>query len=199
MLFKSIDVEVSCVNTEQVLDEIVEYYKLQGQQNVEEKRLKGYASIGYKVKASPLSAAPTHNIFNKENFFPVYFQDMTTALKHILIVSPFITQKRIGQMSGHFKELLNKNVTVTIITRPAEDYQVDKRNRLKALFSMLEAGGVRLVLKPKIHQKFAVVDHHITWYGSINLLSFGYSEESIMRLESSSIACELEERVQMEK
>ena len=163
------------------------------------KRLKGYASIGYKVKASPLSAAPTHNIFNKENFFPVYLQDMTTALKHILIVSPFITQKRIGQMSGHFKELLNKNVTVTIITRPAEDYQVDKRNRLKALFSMLEAGGVRLVLKPKIHQKFAVVDHHITWYGSINLLSFGYSEESIMRLESSSIACELEESVQMER
>jgi superfamily II DNA or RNA helicase len=163
------------------------------------KRLKGYASIGYKVKASPLSDAPTHNIFNKDNFLTFYLQDLSAALRHILIVSPFITQKRISQMIGHFSKLLNKEVNITIITRPAEDYQVDRRGRLKALLSMLETAGVRLVLKPKIHQKFAVIDHHITWYGSINLLSFGYSEESIMRLESSSIACELEESIQMEK
>ena len=35
--------------------------------------------------------------------------------------------------------------------------------------------------------------------GSINFLSFGYSEESIMRLESSSIAYELAESIKNEK
>ncbi len=35
------------------------------------------------------------------------------------------------------------------------------------------------------------IDHKIVWFGSINLLSFGHSEESIMRLVSNSIAYEL--------
>ena len=50
-----------------------------------------------------------------------------------------------------------------------------------------------------IHQKFAIIDKKITWYGSINLLSFGYSEESIMRLESSSIAQELIGSIDLEQ
>ena len=37
-------------------------------------------------------------------------------------------------------------------------------------------------------QKFAIIDGSIVWYGSINLLSFSTSQESIMRLHSSSIA-----------
>ena len=98
-------------------------------------------------------------------------------------------------MMGHFSELLKKQVKITIITRPAGDGNKAKRSRLKELFAKIETGGICLLFKPKIHQKFAVIDHRITWYGSINLLSFGFSEESIMRLESSSIACELEESV----
>jgi hypothetical protein len=35
------------------------------------------------------------------------------------------------------------------------------------------------------------MDQKIVWYGSINLLSFGSAEESIMRLESPNIANEL--------
>lgn len=35
------------------------------------------------------------------------------------------------------------------------------------------------------------MDQKTVWYGSINLLSFGCAEESIMRLESPLIANEL--------
>ena len=38
---------------------------------------------------------------------------------------------------------------------------------------------------------YAVIDQRIVWYGSINLLSFGSAEESIMRLDSPNIANEL--------
>lgn len=55
----------------------------------------------------------------------------------------------------------------------------------------LRSSGVAVVFKSNIHQKFAVMDEKIVWYGSINLLSFGSAEESIMRLESSNIANEL--------
>src|SRR6056297_3458914 len=70
------------------------------------KRLKGYAAIGYKAKVGSLPEAPTNIIFNKDNFFPIYLQDITMASKRLLIVSPFVTQKRMLQMIGHFSEIL---------------------------------------------------------------------------------------------
>jgi phosphatidylserine/phosphatidylglycerophosphate/cardiolipin synthase-like enzyme len=52
----------------------------------------------------------------------------------------------------------------------------------------LKNAGVNTVLKTSIHQKFAVIDQRLVRYGSINLLGFGSVEESMMRLESPSIA-----------
>ena len=40
-----------------------------------------------------------------------------------------------------------------------------------------------------------IIDKKLIWYGSINFLSFGNSEESIMRLESADIAGELMDSV----
>jgi phosphatidylserine/phosphatidylglycerophosphate/cardiolipin synthase-like enzyme len=57
--------------------------------------------------------------------------------------------------------------------------------------ALLIAAGVQVAFKPNIHQKFAVFDQKIVWYGSINLLSFGRAEESVMRLENPSIADDL--------
>ena len=159
------------------------------------KRLKGYAAIGYKAKVTSLPEAPTNIIFDKDNFFPVYLQDIASASKRLLIVSPFVTKKRILQMTEHFCELLKKQVKITIVTRPAQDFKEGRQTSLEEIFSMVEETGVRLIFKSNIHQKFAIVDDKITWYGSINLLSFGYSEESIMRLESSSIAYELADSI----
>ena len=159
------------------------------------KRLKGYASIGYKAKASKFPDAPTNIIFNKDDFFAVYLRDIAVASKHLLIISPFVTKKRMLSMMDHFNDLLQKQVKITVITRPANDYDDNRKAMLSNLFSTVETAGVQMVYKSNIHQKFAIIDNKITWYGSINLLSFGYSEESIMRLESSSIACELAESI----
>lgn len=161
------------------------------------KRLKGYASIGYKTKASKFPDAPTNLIFNKDDFFPVYLRDIAVASKHVLIISPFVTKQRMLQMMEHFNGLLEKQVKITVITRPANDYDENRKILLSDLFSTIETGGVQMVYKSNIHQKFAIIDNKLTWYGSINLLSFGYSEETIMRLESSSIASELIESIDM--
>ena len=55
----------------------------------------------------------------------------------------------------------------------------------------LKEHGCSLILRPGIHQKYAIIDDRIVWYGGINLLSFGASKESLMRLVSGSIAREL--------
>jgi hypothetical protein len=51
--------------------------------------------------------------------------------------------------------------------------------------------GIHVVLKSNIHQKFAIIDQKVVWYGSINFLSYGNAQESIMRIESPNIANEL--------
>ena len=168
-------------------------------ENMYGKRLKGYASIGYKAKARNIQDMPTDIIFDKHNFFPVYLTDIENALKQVLIVSPFVTKKRVLQMMQHFNMILKKQVKIIIITRPADDFEGNKKIMLEKIFIILRDAGVQVLFKSNIHQKFAIIDEKTTWYGSINLLSFGYSEESIMRLASSSIAYELSKSIHMEE
>ncbi len=160
-------------------------------ENMYGKRLNGYASIGYKARAGNIPDMPTDIIFDNHSFFPVYLNDMDNAVKQVLIVSPFITKKRVIQMMGHFDPLLKKQVDITIITKPADNHKEGAKILFDSVVLLLKETGVKVLLKPNIHQKFAIIDEKITWYGSINLLSFGSSEESIMRLASSSIAFEL--------
>jgi superfamily II DNA or RNA helicase len=160
-------------------------------ENMYNKRLRGYALIGYKAKADSITDEPTDIIFDKQNFFPVYTNDIQHAQKEIVIVSPFATIKRVNQIMHYLNEGISKQVSITILTRPLEFYSEKRRLGLDQIFTILRNIGIIIQYKSNIHQKFAIIDQRIVWYGSINLLSFGYSEESIMRLYSSSIAIEL--------
>ena len=153
------------------------------------KRLAGYASIGYKAKAGSFADESVDIIFDNNNFLPVYKNDLVNAAREILIVSPFVTKRRAMLMLKLMSDALDHKVEVTIITRPANDFK--DKSAVEDILGLLKTAGVNLVCKSNIHQKFAVIDQKIVWYGSINLLSFGRAEESIMRLNSSNIANEL--------
>ncbi len=153
------------------------------------KRLAGYASLGYKVRAEGLTDNAVDIIFNHQNFQPVYENDLANARKEIVMVSPFATKRRIQQASPLITAALRKQIKVVVMTRPVTDHKDDKT--LRAIFTELESMGLQIIFKPNIHQKFAIIDQSIVWYGSINLLGYGRSEESMMRLESANIAGEL--------
>lgn len=86
---------------------------------------------------------------------------------------------------------INSGAKLTIITRPEADYKEKDRSAFSDMLNSIRLTGAKLIFKSNIHQKFAIIDQRIVWYGSINLLSFGSSEESIMRLDSINIANEL--------
>lgn len=155
------------------------------------KRLNGYASIGYKVKGEIVSAEPIDIIFDKNSFLPVYSNDIVNAAREVLIVSPFVTKRRVTQMLQYFRVMVGRQARITVITRPAEDYKEKDKPVVEQIFDLLKKTGINMLFKSKIHQKFAIIDQRIVWYGSVNLLSFGNAEESIMRLESPNIAHEL--------
>ena len=163
-----------------------------------QKRLTGYASMGYKAKGEDIVSASPDIIFNKDSFLSVFSNDTACAKKEILIVSPFVRKRRAAQMTQHLKIALTKGIRVIAVTRPVEAYKAIDRSALERVVEMLKDNGISVVFRPNIHQKFAVMDQKTVWYGSINLLSFGArAQESIMRIESSNIANELIKSVEL--
>ena len=155
------------------------------------KRLKGYASIGYRAKGESISGAPADIIFNEQSFFEIYVNDIQNARREILVVSPFVTEHRVLQIMPYFESGLASGVHIGIIVRPSNSYEESRQAMLNECFKKLSNAGVDVIFKPNIHQKFAVVDRKVVWYGSVNLLSFGRSRESMMRLVSGGIAHQL--------
>ncbi len=156
-----------------------------------QKRLNGYASMGYKAKGEEAMDAPLDIIFNKDNFLTVFNQDIVAAKKEIVIVSPYVRKRRTHQMIQHLKISIGKNIRVIVVTRPKEDFPPKDHSAMLRTLDLLTDSGVSVVFKSNIHQKFAVMDQKIVWYGSINLLSYGSAQESIMRIDSANIANEL--------
>jgi len=109
----------------------------------------------------------------------------------ILLTGGMGTKKRVLQVLDLFKEKIDNQVDISILTRPVQAFDGKKRSKLEEVFTILQKAGVNLILKSNIHQKFAIIDQKTIWFGSINFLSFGFSAESVMRLVSGSIAYEL--------
>jgi phosphatidylserine/phosphatidylglycerophosphate/cardiolipin synthase-like enzyme len=94
-------------------------------------------------------------------------------------------------MTKHLKTSIHNHIRVIVMTRPKEDFKPNDHATLQRALDLLTNNGVSVVFKSNIHQKFAIMDQKVVWYGSINLLSYGGAQESIMRIESANIANEL--------
>jgi superfamily II DNA or RNA helicase len=153
------------------------------------KRLNGYAQIGYKTLPTLNQPDKISMIYDVNSFVPVMKNDFTEAQKEILIISPFLRKKRMDAIFEWLQKPLQAGVSITVMTRPAESYK--EPERIKECIEYLQL-SVTVIQKSNIHQKYVIIDNRLVWYGSINLLSYGNSEESIMRLESRELAGELE-------
>ena len=160
-----------------------------------QKRLKGYSSIGYRIKIDNEHSVTPDLIYDGKSFYTVYCQDIKSAHKEVLIVCPFMRKNRIFQLSRTLIQAKQNGVSMIVITRPPEDFKESERNIVKDNTALLQSYGVNVIYKSDFHQKFTVVDNKIVWYGSVNFLSFGTNEESIMGFVSFDVAGELKDTV----
>lgn len=157
--------------------------------------MKGYSSIGYKMKIDSEHSVTPDLIYDGKSFYAVYCQDIKSAHKEVLIVCPFMRKNRITQLSKFFLQAVLNGAKVTVITRPPEDFKEADQKAVKENTEILKNCGVDVIHKSDFHQKFTVIDNQIVWYGSVNFLSFGTNEESVMRFVSFDIAGELTDTV----
>lgn len=164
-------------------------------ENMYQKRLKGYAAIGYKIKIDGMPQANPDLIYDGKSFYPVFSEDIRNAKSEILIVSPFMRKSRITQILRLLSEAILNSAKIVVVTRPAEDFPEKDQKIVIENTQKLESYGIEVRHKTGFHQKFTVIDGQIVWYGSVNFLSFGTAEESIMRFTSHDIAGQLMDTV----
>ena len=160
-----------------------------------QKRVKSYSSIGYKTKLlSNINAAPDL-IYDGKSFYHGFCNDLLNAQREILIVSPFMRKSRITSLMKILDPIIERSIKVTVVTRPPEDFKERDRDTVNKCADKLQENGVIVSYKSDFHQKFTVIDQSVVWYGSVNFLSFGTHEESIMRFENTDIAGQLMDTV----
>lgn len=152
------------------------------------KRLKGYAAIGYTAASDQDASLSSDIIYDQNTFQDRFLQDLSQAKETVVIVSPYVTAKRVKWLENALQQCMQKQIRVTVTTRRPESLPTSSKNAARIAIETLRQHKVNIVCREGIHQKYAIIDGSIVWYGSINLLSFGASQESIMRLVSSSIA-----------
>ena len=99
--------------------------------------------------------------------------------------------KVIGAVVKVLSQAILNGVSVTVITRSPECFKDSEQQTVMDNAELLKGYGCNVIFKPNFHQKFTVIDNRIVWYGSINFLSFGKTEESVMRFSSYDIAGQL--------
>ena len=158
------------------------------------RRLRTYKKIGFEVCSEVLDKQTVNNsIFDSENYRTIFRKDVTTASKDIIISSPSLGFKQTEWIITKSIELILKGISITVFTLSPNTYHEDGREHHTQLINNLSSAGIQVKTQENCHERYAIIDQSIVWYGSINLLSNTKDDDNIMRIISPSIAEELME------
>lgn len=103
---------------------------------------------------------------------------MLSAVKEIVISSPKLNKSVLRKtLAG-----IEPSIKIKVITK------TENNNIANEVLYANENSNCEFIMNENVFQSFAVIDRRIVWYGSINFLSYNYSEESAMRFLNESIA-----------
>lgn len=130
--------------------------------------------------------------FTEQTFYPAFLSDIDNANREVVIFSPFVTRRRLGMIADDIKSLVKRGVKVSIYTRPpqqmfdAADRELgDLAKGATDAIQFLKDIRVDVELRPRMHEKLAVIDLKTWWIGSLNILSHsaGATRETMIRLQ----------------
>jgi hypothetical protein len=131
-------------------------------------------------------------LFNNNDFEKVFLEDIKNAQQSIGIFSGFITPNRVAHYGDIFRQKIASGVTIRCVTRPPKLNGSMKPILGKEALDSLEAIGCIVDTRASIHQKAAIIDDEISWFGSLNPLSHTSStEETMARVKNKIFASQL--------
>ena len=156
------------------------------------RRLRTYMKIGFEVCAEVVDKQKVNNsIFDSIGYWAVFEKDIYSAAKSIVISSPFLSSRKVEWFVDQSEALQKRNVTVKVFSLSPEAYPEEGREHHAELLGRLASAGIYVKTQNHCHERYAVIDQSLVWYGSMNLLSRGREDDSLMRIVSPTIAAEL--------
>ena len=159
--------------------------------NMYRKRLKGYASIGYKIisRHSPTLfdnvkdiGIPVckEQIFNGRTYYLPYSSSIGDAKRSIVVSSPKLYRVDRNVLVNQLSELAHIGIEVLIITTT---------NTLETECLLQRGLSVRIL--PEVKLCTTIIDKSIVWYGAINALGYATEEDNVIKVVDDKLANEL--------
>ena len=156
------------------------------------RRLRTYKKIGFEVCAEVMDKQEVSNsIFNSTGYWEVFEKDVLSTAKNIIISSPYLSFRKVEWLVDQSEILQKRGVVIKVFSLSPEAYPEDGREHHGKLLERLTSAGICVKTQNHCHERYAVIDQSLVWYGSMNLLSRGREEDSLMRIVSPEIAAEL--------
>jgi superfamily II DNA or RNA helicase len=144
-------------------------------------RLKGYASVGYKVyvPSKSLFDEDFDTIFDGTNFETQFIQTLDAAEKSVVICAPQIKFRNNNRVVEALTQAFRRGVPIWVFTQEQSrftDYLIEKGVVIRFTLAMLCC---------------AVIDKSITWYGTINYLGYNSVEQNAIKINSITVAADV--------
>ena len=156
------------------------------------KRLRAYKKIGYEVCSEITDKQEiTNSIFDSQSYFDIFEKDVISAAGSVVISSPSFSYKKVNWLFSESDDLLQRGVSIVVLTVTPEDYPEDGRDQHIAHIQRMESSGIKVMKLSRYRERFAVIDRSLVWYGSMTLLSNEKEDDSLMRISNPAVAEEL--------
>jgi phosphatidylserine/phosphatidylglycerophosphate/cardiolipin synthase-like enzyme len=127
-------------------------------------------------------------LYDQDTFYRAFAQDLQQAKKSVLIESPFITSSRVRKLLPAIRSLRQQGVNIIINTRNPQDHEGGYKQQAIEAVSLFHALDILVLYTAGHHRKLAIIDGHVIWEGSLNILSFSDSCEIMRRIVSTDEA-----------
>lgn len=119
-------------------------------------------------------------ICKEDMFLSKLKSDIQTALKKIIIYSPFMTEKAVTPLLPFLRDSLNKGCNIIVITKTIDEVSPGLQSQKQKCEMELTKIGIHVIHKKGMHEKVIIIDDDIVWIGSLNVLSFGGTTKEVM-------------------
>ena len=152
------------------------------------KRLKGYASIGYRIRNNEMfdSLFPTTDlIYDGQNFVPPFVSDLSQCKRSVVISCPKVRIGKQTHIAERLIDLAANGIEVVLYTKEENDD-----------YLRLQHQGISIITINHLSLHAAIIDKSTIWYGSVNILGYHSVEDNLIRFRNPEIATSLLESLQ---
>lgn len=135
---------------------------------------------------------------NEGIFYDLLADDFRNCKKKLIIVSPYLSQKRITLLEPLLRHLKSKRIKVTVWTKDPLDLATTGDHHAECA-RILEGFGFKVSFRSGTHEKAVIVDGTTAYYGSLNPLSHRDTKETMLRLFDAAFAKALVDHLNLEE